>query len=332
MKFCQGYQNRQLDRVRPDYSLTMHNTSSPNILVLGGSGFVGRHVCEHLSRLGWRVTVPTRRLPARSVQMLPGVSVVSANVHEPRELNALVRGHDAVVNLVAILHGNEAAFEQVHVTLPTLLAKACKAAGVRRVVHISALGADVHGPSMYQRSKARGELALMSAAQSSDLGLTILRPSVIFGTDDRFINLFAKLQSLFPIMPLAGSHTRFQPVWVHDVAQAVVRCLQDARTVGQGYEACGPEVLTLSELVQFAGQWVGHPRPVLPLPHAIGWLQALLMEIAPGPTLMSRDNLASMQVDNIASGRLDGLAALGMTQPRALRAVFAPMPTHASKT
>ena len=125
----------------------MNTSSSPQrVLVLGGSGFVGRHVCEALSRLGWQITVPTRRLPARSVQMLPGVSVVQANIHEPRELNALVRGHDAVVNLVAILHGNESAFEHVHVTLPTLIAKACKAAHVKRLVHISALGADVQGP------------------------------------------------------------------------------------------------------------------------------------------------------------------------------------------
>ena len=301
--------------------MNTHSTQQ-RVLVLGGSGFVGRHVCEALSRLGWRITVPTRRLPARSVQMFPGVSVVQANVHEPRELNALVRGHDAVVNLVAILHGNEDTFERVHVTLPTLIAKACQAAKVRRLVHISALGADIQGPSMYLRSKARGELALMSAAEKSGLQLTLLRPSVIFGEDDQFINLFARLQHIFPVMPLAGSHARFQPVWVQDVASAVVRCLQDARTIGQGYEACGPEVFTLAELVQCAGRWAGHPRPVLPLPYAAGWLQALLMELAPGPTLMSRDNLASMQVDNVASGRLDGLEALGIPQPRALASVF----------
>ena len=299
-------------------------STQQRVLVLGGSGFVGRHVCEALSRLGWRITVPTRRLPARSVQMFPGVSVVQANIHEPRELNALVRGHDAVVNLVAILHGNKAAFEHVHVTLPTLMAKACKAADVKRLVHISALGADVQGPSKYQRSKGQGELALMSAADKTGLGLTVLRPSVIFGEDDQFINLFARLQKIFPLMPLAGSQARFQPVWVQDVARAVVQCLQDARTIGQGFEACGPEVFTLAELVQVAGHWVGHPRPVLPLPYAAGWVQALLMELAPGPTLMSRDNLASMQVDNVASGRLDGLEALGITQPRALASVFPP--------
>ena len=300
------------------------HSSQPRVLVLGGSGFVGRHVCEALSRLGWRITVPTRRLPARSVQMFPGVSVVQANVHEPRELNALVRSHDAVVNLVAILLGSATDFEQVHVTLPSLMAKACKAADVKRLVHISALGADVQGPSMYQRSKGQGELALMSAADKTGLGLTVLRPSVIFGEDDQFINLFARLQKIFPLMPLAGSQARFQPVWVQDVARAVVHCLQDARTIGQGFEACGPEVFTLAELVQTAGRWVGHPRPVLPLPYAAGWLQALLMEWAPGPTLMSRDNLASMQVDNVASGRLDGLEALGIAQPHALTSVFPP--------
>ena len=301
------------------------NTATPQkILVLGGSGFVGRHVCEALFRLHHRITVPTRRLPARSVQMLPGVEVIQANVHDAKQLQALVRDHDAVVNLVAILHGDEAAFDRVHVQLPRTLAKVCKAEGVTRLVHISALGADPQGPSLYQRSKAHGEQVLQQAAQTSDLALTLLRPSVIFGADDAFINLFAKLQAVFPVMPLAGAGTRFQPVWVQDVAQAIVTCLQSPTTAGQTYEACGPEVFTLAELVHIAGRHIGHERPVLPLPYAIGWLQAVLMELAPGPTLMSRDNLASMKVDNVASGHMAGLTALGLPQARPLLSVFAP--------
>jgi NADH dehydrogenase len=258
--------------------------------------------------------------------MMPGVSVVQADVHNAQQLQALVHGHDVVINLVAILHGDEEAFNQVHVNLPAQLARACLAEGVRRLIHVSALGADVHGPSMYQRSKARGELALLSAAEKGPLGLTILRPSVIFGKDDQFINLFAKLQKVFPVMPLAGAHTRFQPVWVHDVAQALVHCVNTSSTEGQVFEACGPDVMTLAELVQLAGRWAGYPRPVLPLPQPIAWLQALLMEWLPGPTLMSRDNLASMKVNNIASGHVPGLRALGISEPKSIKRLFVTTP------
>jgi uncharacterized protein YbjT (DUF2867 family) len=283
---------------------------SGRVLVLGGTGFVGRSVCEQLVRAGWRVTVPTRRaVNARSVQHLPGLDVLPANVHNPAELARLLPGHDAVVNLVAILHGDEAAFERVHVALPRQLAQACVAAGVRRVVHISALGADAQGPSKYQRSKAAGEAVL----QTAGLDLTVLRPSVIFGAQDRFLNLFARLQSVFPFMPLAGAHTRFQPVWVEDVARAVVVCLQNPHTVGQTIECAGPEVLTLADLVRLAGEFGSRQRPVLPLPLGLGRLQAALMELAPGEPMMSRDNVDSMRVDNVASGSLPGLATLGIS-------------------
>lgn len=292
-----------------------------NILLLGGTGFVGSHVAEKLARLQWRVTVPTRRrVNARHLQTLPLLEVVEADVHNEVALTELVKGHDAVVNLVAILHGNEKAFQKAHVELPMKLARACAAAGVSRVVHISALGADAGAPSMYQRSKAAGEQAL----QSAGLRLSVLRPSVIFGAEDKFLNLFAKLQQVFPVMPLAGGTTRFQSVWVEDVADAVLRCLRDDATIGQTYEACGPNVFTLKELVQLAGRLGGanngQGRPVLPLPLWAGQLQALLMELAPGEPLMSRDNLASLQVDNVASGRLPGLAALGLS-PEPLSAV-----------
>lgn len=287
--------------------------STPRVLVLGGSGFVGRHVCEQLNRLGWQITVPTRRaVNAASVQSLPGLTVIEASVHQEADLARLMPGHDAVVNLVAVLHGNEKRFEQVHVQLPGKIASAMKKAGVQRLVHVSALGADPQGPSMYQRSKARGETVLHNAG----LQLTILRPSVIFGAEDKFLNLFADLQAVAPFMPLAGSGTRFQPVWVADVARAVAVCLQKPDTIGQTYELCGPDVLTLGELVKKAGQWAGvnhgRGRPVVGLPMWVGWLQAAAMEMAPGEPLMSRDNLASMKVDNVATGQLPGLAALGI--------------------
>jgi uncharacterized protein YbjT (DUF2867 family) len=288
--------------------------TTPRILVLGGTGFVGSHVCEHLVRLGWEITVPTRReAHAINLQCLPDTTILEASVHNEADLARLMPGHDAVVNLVAVLHGNEERFEQVHVDLPGKIAKAMKKAGIRRLVHISALGADPQAPSMYQRSKARGETVLHNA----ELDLTVLRPSVIFGAEDHFLNLFADLQAVVPFVPLAGARTRFQPVWVGDVAHAVVACLQNRATIGQTYEVCGPDVMTLGELVKRSGQWAGvnhgRGRPIIPLPHWVGWLQALAMEMAPGEPLMSRDNLASMAVDNVASGKLPGLAALGIS-------------------
>lgn len=287
------------------------------VLVLGGTGFVGRHVCEKLQRAGWSVTVPTRRaVNAASVQHLPRLTVIEADVHDPAALARLLPGHDAVVNLVAILHGSEAAFERIHVELPRKIAAACLASGVRRLVHVSALGVAEDGPAKYQRSKARGEALLRAAG----LDLTVLRPSVIFGAGDRFLNLFAQLQAVFPVMPLAGASARFQPVWVEDVACAVVACLQDATTVGHTYDCAGPDVLTLADLVRLAGRHGSRVRPVLPLPMALGRLQALMMELAPGEPLMSRDNLDAMRVDNVATGQHPGLAALGIT-PASVHAI-----------
>jgi NADH dehydrogenase len=165
---------------------------------------------------------------------------------------------------------------------------------------------------MYQRSKAQGEAVLHQA----QLQLSVLRPSVIFGAEDQFLNLFADLQAIAPFMPLASQGTRFQPVWVGDVARAVVTCLQQPGTIGHTYELCGPDVMTLGELVHAAGQWAGvnhgRGRPVVGLPLWMGWLQAWAMEMLPGEPLMSRDNLASMKVDNVASGQWPGLHALGI--------------------
>lgn len=284
-----------------------------NILVLGGTGFVGRHVCEKLHRQGWRITVPTRRaINAAAVQHLPRVTVIEADVHDPAQLLGLVTGHDAVVNLIAILHGSEEAFERVHVELPLALSEACLADGVRRLVHISALGVSLDGPSRYQRSKARGEELLRAAG----LDLTVLRPSVIFGAGDRFLNVFASLQSIFPVVPLAGAAARFQPVWVEDVANAVTACIADQglpqSAVGQTFECAGPDVLTLTELVGIAGRYGSQQRPVLPLPDFLARLQAGLMELMPGEPLMSRDNLDAMSVDNVATHQWPGLSALGI--------------------
>lgn len=293
-----------------------------HVLVLGGTGFVGRHVCEHFNRLGIRVTVPTRHLEhAKAVQMLPMVTVVPADVHDDRALQCLLRGVDAVVNLVAILNGSAAQFERVHVALPQRLGEAMLAAGVRRLVHVSALGADPAGPSRYLRSKGEGEHALQ-ALTSAGLALTLLRPSVIFGAEDRFLNLFARLQRSLPVVPLAAAQARLQPVWVGDVAQAIVTCLQRDDTVGRTFEAVGPEVWTLADLVRLAGRLSGHPRPVLPLPRALAYFQALLMELLPGEPPLTTDNLRSLEVPNVASGTLPTLVDLGLV-PSAVEPVAA---------
>jgi NADH dehydrogenase len=302
------------------------------VIVLGGTGFVGAHVCEKLTREDWQVTVLTRRLAnAIKVQHLPSLTVLEVDVHDEAALTQAVAGHEALVNMVAILHGDRAAFEHNHVALPKKIARACLAAQVTRVVHISALGANAlqpeKAPSMYLRSKGEGEAVWVQAATGGSAGsaadkgfdLSILRPSVIFGAGDKFLTVFAKLQKLVPMVPLAGASAKFQPVWVEDVAHAVLRCLDDYGHTESPrvIEAVGPEVFTLRQLVQVAGQvsgvMAGLGRPVIALPEWAGRLQAKLMELAPGEPLMSLDNLDSMKLDNVSTGKLPGLASLGIT-------------------
>lgn len=291
----------------------VRTTNLRRVLVLGGSGFVGRALCERLVRDsgsgGLRITVPTRQLQrTRAVQFLPTVDPVLCDVHDDAQLGALLPGHDAVVNLIAILHGSAARFDKVHVELPRRLGEASAFAGVRRVVHVSALGASSDAPSAYLRSKAEGE----QVVSSMPLDWTILRPSVMFGEHDRFLNLFAQLQVFLPVLPLAGAASRFQPVWVEDVAEAIVRCLRRVGTIGRTFECAGPREYTLAELARLAGALAGNERTVIALPETLGMLQARLMEWLPGEPLISRDNLLSMRVPNVATGRLAGLEALGV--------------------
>lgn len=269
-----------------------------NVLVAGGSGFVGRYVVSELVGRGCRVLVPTRRRDkAKHLILLPTCEVVDADVHDDATLDRLVAGQDAVVNLVGILHGSEAQFERAHVTLTRRLLAACAANKVRRYLHMSALGADPRGPSMYQRSKGRAEEAVLA----SPLDWTIFGPSVIFGAEDNFLNLFARLAAIAPVLPIGGAEVKFQPVWVEDVAAAFVNCLDNEASFGKSYELAGPKVYTLRELVRFAAEAAGHRRPVIALPDGIARLQARLMELAPGEPLLSRDNLDSMKRDNVAS-------------------------------
>jgi len=252
-----------------------------------------------------------------SIPTLSGIT--SQMIRTPRLAMHVLSCGPAGGTPVLFIHGNGASatfWEETMLALPRRLAAACAAAGVRRIIHVSALGVGPNAPSNYLRSKTAGEEAL----RASGLDLTILRPSVIFGAGDRFLNLFASLQALAPLVPLAGASSTYQPVWVEDVASAVVKCLDTPQTIGQVIECAGPKVYTLAELVQLAGRASGHARPVLPLPGFVARLQARLMELAPGEPLMSRDNLDSMKTPNVASGSLPGLASLGI-EPAALEAI-----------
>ncbi len=310
----------------------------PRLLILGGTGFVGRALCRQLVAAGYgRITVPTRRaVHGKPLSVLPGVTVLQADVHDDATLARLVAPADIVVNLIAILQGSDAAFEAAHVRWPQRLVRACEAAsqvtdgmtdgttGERRLLHVSALGVSEDAPSRYLRSKARGEAVIRAAG----LPWHLLRPSVIFGAEDRFLNLFAELQRAFPLMPLAGADARFQPVWVEDVALALRRLIELPGTAGRIYEAAGPQALRLRELVQLAGERLSRPRPILPLPAPLAWLQAVFMECLPGEPLMSRDNLASMRVPNVASGQLPGLQELGIA-PHSVSGVLSAPPRDA---
>lgn len=274
------------------------------VLMIGGSGFIGSAVAARLAAAGLEVTVATRRRErAKHLLVFPTFAVVEADVADPAALTTLMRGQDAVVNLVGVLRGGEGqpyglGFARAHVDLPARIGAAAARAGVGRLLHVSALGAGPDAPSGYLRSKAAGELALREAAP--DAAITILRPSVVFGAGDAFLNLFADLQRVFPVMPLACADALFQPVWVGDVAATLVGALDRAESFGATYPLCGPRVCSLRELVALAGAASGHPRPVIGLPGWLGWLQAWAMEFLPGAP-MCRDNVRSMQVPNICA-------------------------------
>jgi NADH dehydrogenase len=291
------------------------------VVVLGGTGFLGRAYAWRCAAQGLsqQLTVSTRALAhGAALRPMPGVTLVACDVHEANALSRLLAGADAVVNLVGILHGRDADFQRAHIELPLRIGELARAHGVAHLVHVSALGAATDAPSMYLRSKAAGEAAL----QRSGVPLSVLRPSVVFGAEDRLLNLFARLQAVLPLVPLAGAHARMQPVWVRDVAQALWACVARGPAAAGVFEAVGPQVLTLQELVRCAGRLSGHRRAVWPLPDALGWVQAWVLEHLPGPTLMSRDNLRSLQVDSIATGRLPTLQALGIT-PVSIEQAFA---------
>lgn len=294
-----------------------------NVLVVGGAGFIGSHLVSRLAGAASasgapldpasnpdspiapdRIVVGSRSVEhAQHLLLLPRVEVAELGLADSASLDDAIGplGVDGiVVNLVGILHGDRAdpygpQFAAAHVDLPRQIVEACNRTGVRRLIHMSALGADTHGPSMYLRSKGEGERIV----RESGLDWTIFRPSVVFGPDDHFLNLFAQLQQMAPVVPLACAHARFQPVFVMDVVQAFVNAMVNGTTVGQAYELGGPQVYTLEELVKFAGRASGHPRPIIALPDALARMQAAVLEHMPGGTVLSRDNLDSMRLDNV---------------------------------
>ena len=279
------------------------------VAVLGGSGFVGRHVCQALAAQGYRVRVATRDRERAKEQLilLPTVDLAVADVHDPSQLAVLLRGADAVINLVGVLHEGRgpASFQGAHVELARKVVAACKAVGVSRLLHMSALGADPAGPSRYQRTKGEAE----AVVRESGLAWTIFRPSVVFGRGDGFLNLFARLLKMAPVVTLPRPDTRFQPVHVEDVAAAFVRSLESPDSTGKSYDLCGPRAYRLRELVEYVGQVTGRRRWIIGLPDGLSYLQALTMELPPLKQilrslgmLMTRDNYYSMKVDSVCKG------------------------------
>ena len=305
------------------------------VAILGGSGFVGQHVCHALAAEGYRVRVATRdreRAKKRLI-LLPTVDVDNVNVHDPAELSAFVRGADALVNLVGVLHqgSGSASFEQAHAELARRVVTVCRSERIKRLLHMSALNADPAGPSIYLRTKGEAERVV----RDSGLAWTIFRPSVIFGRGDRFLNLFAELLRFVPFLPLASPDARFQPVFVEDVAAAFETSLEDGESLGKSYDLCGPRAYSLRELVEYVNAITGRRRPIIGLNDAMSYAQASTMELPPFKQilraldmLMTRDNYRSMKVDSvcrcefpfgIAPTALEAVAAayLGNRTPRA---------------
>ena len=292
-------------------------------------------MCHALAAAGYRVRVATRDRERAKEQLilLPTVDVASVNIHDPAQLTAFARGADAVINLVGVLHDGrgERSFQAAHVELARRVVAACRSGGVGRLLHMSALASARDGPSRYLRSKGEAE----TIVRESGLAWTLFRPSVVFGPGDGFLNLFARLLRLTPIVPLACPGARFQPVHVEDVAAAFVKSLSGSGSVGMSYDLCGPRVYTLRELVEYVGSVTGRRRLIIGLNDSLSYVQALAMELPPLKQvlraldmLMTRDNYYSMKVDNvcgcdfpfgIAPAALEAVAPsyLGQRTPRA---------------
>lgn len=295
------------------------------VAILGGAGFIGRYVVKRLAERGDVLTVGGRHAAGAKFLKLKGdvgqVGLVNLSITDEALLPALVAGNDTVVNLVGILleRGGQR-FELIHHVAPARLARVAREAGVRRFVHISAIGADPRSTSAYARTKAAGEQAVRDAFPTA----TILRPSVVFGPEDQLFNRLAAMAMISPAMPLiGGGETRLQPVYVGDVADAVVRVIDDSATAGRTYELGGPRIYTLRALTELLLAEIRRKRLLVDLPFALASLQARLMSLLPNP-LLTPDQVEMLKYDNIASSGALGLATLGI-MPTAVEAI---LPTY----
>ncbi len=271
------------------------------VCILGGTGFVGRHLVYRLAERGYRVRVPTRRRERhRDLLVLPALELIEADIHDPKTLCRLFADCAAAVNLVGILNEKEhngRGFYHVHVELAHKIATACHKQNVKRLLHMSALSADArNGPSFYLRSKGQAEDFLHNTC---DLHVTSFRPSVIFGPEDGFFNRFARLLKITPrLFPLACPRARFAPVYVDDVARAIAHALQDRHSFGRRYDLCGPRVYTLKQLVEYTASVIGVRRRVIGLGDFLSALMARIFEYLPGKPF-SWDNYRSLQTDSV---------------------------------
>ena len=294
------------------------------VCVLGGSGFVGRAVCAKLAAAGYGIRVPTRHSQAaKRLLVLPGLELRRGDVHDLATLTELLTGCDTVINLIGILneHGHDGrGFMRAHVELVEKLMVASQQTGVRRIVQMSALKANAdRGPSHYLRTKGLAEKTIAEHA-GDEIAYTIFRPSVIFGPEDSFVNRFARLLKVLPVLPMPRLDARFAPVYVEDVAQAVVASLSDWSCNRKTFELCGPDIYSLGELLSFIRRELGLRRAIVGLPLPIGQLQAWVAEyLIPGKPL-SLDNLRSLSVASVCT--TNGLAHFGI-EPHRL-AVIAP--------
>jgi uncharacterized protein YbjT (DUF2867 family) len=269
-----------------------------HVCLLGGSGFVGSAIVRQLSLAGYGVKVLTRRREAsKHLIMLSNVDVLECDVMDDVALAKALKGADAVINLIGILHNSKkASFKAMHEELPARLANLCANLGIKRLVHMSALQASKDAPSNYLKSKAEGENALFRV--SKNLDVTVFRPSIIFGRGDGFINLFATLVKFLPVILLAKPNAKFQPIYVEDVALAFVVSLDNIDTYGNTYDLGGPKVYTLRQLVAYVADTLGKKRTIIGLNNMFSYLQAYAMELLP-VKLMTRDNIRSMEVDSV---------------------------------
>ena len=302
------------------------------ITVFGGSGFVGRSVVRALAQRGYRIRVAVRRPDlAHHLQPIGGVGqihAVQANLRYPNSIKAALEGADAAINLVGILHeSGRQTFEGVHVFGAQAIAKAAADLGITKLVHMSALGADADSSSEYSRTKAEGAVRVREAVVSA----TILEPSVLFGPEDNFFNKFANLARFMPIFPLiGGGHTKFQPLFVGDLAKAVVACLENNDTAGKTYELGGPEILSLREIMEFIFTTIDRKRIMVPLPFAIARFEALFLQWLPNP-ILTPDQVELLKQDSIVSAGAElqkrNLEGLGI-KPHAIEAIVPPYLTR----